>query len=105
MGRIGQSFLDSNKFPDPDPALGHVVPAQVGIPSRGGELPAEEPPWGEFPWNFPFAKFIMVIGMVSGICMVTLLTLGVGMGLATTCTLYLLVGISFLLSSLVFVPF
>ena len=69
-GGIGQSFLDSNKFPDADPALGHGVPTQVGISSSGGGLPAEEPPWGGFPWNFPFAKFIMVMGMVSGICMV-----------------------------------
>ena len=35
--------------------------------------------------------------------MVTLLALGMGMDLATTHTLYLLVGISFLLFSLVFV--
>ena len=44
------------------------------------------------------------MGMVSGICVVTLLALGVGMGLATSGTLYLLVGISFLLLSLVFCP-
>ena len=43
-GRIGQSFLNSNKFPDADPALGHGVPAQVGISSSGGGLPDEEPP-------------------------------------------------------------
>ena len=61
-GGIAQSFLDSNKFPDADPALGHGVPSQVGISSSAG---AEEPPWGGFPWNFPFAKFIMVMGMVS----------------------------------------
>ena len=46
-GGIGQSFLDSNKFSDIDPALGHGVPALVGIFSSGGELlSAEEPPWG-----------------------------------------------------------
>ena len=60
--------------------------------------------FGGFPWNFPFSKFIMVMGIVSGVCMVMLLALGVGTGLATTHTLYLLVGISFLLLSIVFVP-
>ena len=101
---IGQSFLNSSKFPDAVPALGHGVPAQVGISSSDGGLSAEEPPWGGFPWNFPFPKFIMVMGMVLGICVVALLALGLDMGLATTCTLYLLVGISFHLLSLVFVP-
>ena len=80
------------------------MPAQVGISSSGGGLSAEEPPWGGFPWNFPFSKVIMVMGMVSSVCMVMLFALRVGTGLATTCTLYLLVGISFLLLSLVFVP-
>ena len=70
-GGIGQSFLNSNKFSDADPALGHGVPAWVGISSSGGGLPAEEPPWGGFPWNFPFSKLIIVMGMVSGICVVT----------------------------------
>ena len=105
-GGIGQSFLDSNKFSDVNPAPGHGVPALVGICSSGGGLlSGEEPPWGGFPWNFPFAKFIIVMGMVSGICMVTLSAWGMGMGLATTCTLYLLVGISFLLLSLVLALF
>ena len=47
-----------------------------------------------------------MLGMVSGICMVTLLALGVGvsMGLANTHTLNLLVGISFFLLSFVSVP-
>ena len=67
-------------------------------------LLAEEPPWGEFPWNFPFSEFIIVMGIVSGICMVTLLALGVDMGLATTHTLHHQVGISFLLLSFVLVP-
>ena len=44
------------------------------------------------------------MGMVLGVCMVILLASGLDMGLATTHTLYLLVGISFLLLSLVFVP-
>ena len=101
VGGIGQSFLDSNKFPDANPALGHGVPAWVGISSSGGGLSAEKPPWGGFPWSFHFAKFIMVRDMVLGICMVMLLAFGVGTGLATTHTLYLLVGISFLLLSLV----
>ena len=104
VGGICQSFLNSNKCPDADPALGHGVPAQVGIFSSGGGLSAEQPPWGGFPWNFPFSRFIMVMGMVSGIFMVTWLALGVGIGLSSTHTLCLLVGISFLLLSLVFVP-
>ena len=103
-GGIGQSFLNSNKVPDADPALGNGVPAQVGISSSGGGLSAEEPPWGGFPWNFPFSRFIMVMVMVLGVCVVVLLALGVGMGLSPTCTLYILVGISFLLLPLVFVP-
>ena len=106
-GGIGQSFLDSNKFSDFDPVLGHGVPALAGIfSSGGGLLSAEEPPWGGFSWNFPFAKFITVIGIVVGICMVTLSALGMGscMGLASTHTLYHLVGINFLLLSFVFVP-
>ena len=60
------------KFPDADPAVGHGVPALVWISSSGGGFPAEESPWSGFPWNFPFAKFIMVMGMVSGVCMVML---------------------------------
>ena len=44
-GEIGQSFLDSNKFSDTDPALGHGVPAWVGISSGGRGLPPAEPPW------------------------------------------------------------
>ena len=48
-GGIGQSFLDSNKFSDVDPALAHGVPALVWISSSGGGLsPADEPPWGGF---------------------------------------------------------
>ena len=82
---IGQSFLTSNKFSDIDPAPGHGVPALVGIfSSGGGWLSAEEPPWGGISWDFPLAKFITVMGMVLGICVVTLSALGVGMGLATT---------------------
>ena len=76
-GGIGQYFLDSNKFSDVDPAPGHGVPAQVGISSSGGGLlSVDEPLLGGFPWNSPFAKFIIVMGMVSGICMVMLLALG-----------------------------
>ena len=105
VGGIGQSFLNSNKFSDIHPALGHGVPAQVGIfSSGGGLLSAEEPPWGWISWNFPLAKFIIVIGMVSDVCMVMLSALRVGTGLATTHTLYHLVGINFLLLSLVSVP-
>ena len=35
VGGIGQSFLNSNRFPDIDPALGHGVPAWVRIFSSG----------------------------------------------------------------------
>ena len=40
VGGIGQSFHSSNKFPDIDPALGHGVPAWVGIFSSGGGVVA-----------------------------------------------------------------
>ena len=105
-GGIGQSFLDSNKFSDVDPVSAHGVPALAWIfSSGGGLLSAEELPWGQFSWNFPFAKFIIVIGIVTGICVVMLSVLGVDacMGLATTHTLYCLVGINFNLLSFVFV--
>ena len=36
-GGIGQSFLHTNRFSDVDPALGHGVPALVGISSGGGD--------------------------------------------------------------------
>ena len=108
VGGIGQSFLDSNKFSDTDPALGHGVLAVVGVSSSGGDYyyyySAEKPPWDGFLWSFPFSKFPIVMGMVSGVCVVALSALGVGMHLATTCTLYFLFGISFLLLSLDFVP-
>ena len=42
VGEIGQSFLDSNKFSDIDPAQGHGVPALVGIFSSGGGLLSAE---------------------------------------------------------------
>ena len=35
---VSQSFLISNKFPDILPALGHVVPARIGVSSNGGGL-------------------------------------------------------------------
>ena len=44
VGGIGQSFLSSNRFPNIDPALGHGVPAQVGIFSSGGGLLLDELP-------------------------------------------------------------
>ena len=31
VGGIGQSFLNSNRCPDIDPATGHGVPAWVGV--------------------------------------------------------------------------
>ena len=63
--------------------------------------------WGllleELPWEgFPFSKFFVVLGAVVDICMIILLALGVDSGLATTCTLYLFVGMSFLLLSVAF---
>ena len=105
---IGQSLLALNKFSDVDPVLGHGLPALAGIfSSGGGLLSVEEPPWSGFSWKFPFAKFITVIDIVMGICVVTLSALGVGtcMGLVTSHTLYHLVGINFHLLSFVFVPF
>ena len=107
VGGIGKSFLDSNKFSDAAPVFGHEVSALAGIfSSCGGLLSAEEPPWDGFSWSFPFAKFIIVIGMIMGICMFVLSALGVGActGLATTHTLHHLVGINLLLLSFVFVP-
>ena len=106
-GGIGQSFLNSNKFSDVDPAPSHGVPTLVRIFSSGGGLLSfEEPPWGGFSWIFPLAKFIIVMGVVSGICMITLSVLGLGacFDLVTTHTLYHLVGINFPLLSFVFVP-
>ena len=38
VGGIGQSFLNSNRFPNIDPNPGHGVPAWVGISSSGGGL-------------------------------------------------------------------
>ena len=40
VGGIGQSFLNSNRFPDIDPAPGHGVPAWVGIFLSGGGVDA-----------------------------------------------------------------
>ena len=53
--------------------------------------------------GFSFTQFIGVLGAVMGGCVVILLVLGVDSGLATTCTLYLFVGTSFLLLSVAFV--
>ena len=36
LGGIGQSFLNSKRFPDIFPALGHGVLASTGMFSRGG---------------------------------------------------------------------
>ena len=98
VGGIGQSFLHSNMFPNIDPALGHGVPAQVGIFLSGGGLLPDELSWE----GFPFSKFIVVLGAVVDVCVIVLLTLGVDLGLAITCTLYLLVGMSFLLLPVAF---
>ena len=93
VGGIGQSFLNSNRFLNIDPALHHGVPAWVGIFSSGGGLLLDELPWE----GFPFSEFIVVLGAVVDDWMIMLLTLGVDLGLATTCTLYLYVGLCFLL--------
>ena len=98
-GGIGQSFLSSNRFPNIDPALGHRVPAWVGIfSSSGGRLLLDELPWE----GFPFSKFSVVLGAVVDVCMILLLVLGVDSGLATTHTLYISVAMSFLLLSVAF---
>ena len=77
VGGNGQSLLDSNKYSNFDPVLGHGVPALAGIfSSGGGLLSAEELLWNGFSWNFPFPKFTIVISMVMGICMVVLFALG-----------------------------
>ena len=93
VGGIGQSFLNSNRFPNIDPAPGHGVPAWVGIFSSSRGLLLDE---------LPFSKFIVVLGAAVDICMIILLALWVDSGLATTCTLYLFVGMSFLLLSVAF---
>ena len=50
---IGQSFLDSNRFSDIEPVLGHGVPALAGMSSSGGGLSlAEEVSWGGFSFSF-----------------------------------------------------
>ena len=98
VGGIGQCFPNSNRFPNIDSALGHKVPACVGIFSSGGGLLLDELPWE----GFPFSEFIMVLGAVVGICIIILLALGVDSSLATTHTLYLFVGMSFLLLSVAF---
>ena len=93
VGGIGQSFFNSNRFPDIYPAPGHGVPGWVGIFSDGGGLLLDELPWE----GFPFSKFIVVLGAVVDGCMIVLLSLGMDLGLATTHTLYLFVGMSCLL--------
>ena len=70
---MGQSFLSSNRFPNIDPALGHGVPAWVGIFSSNVGLLLDELPWE----GFPFSKFFVVLGAVVDVCMIILLTLGV----------------------------
>ena len=98
VGGTGQSFLNSNRFPDFDPASGHGVPAWVGIFLSGGGLLFEELPWE----GLPFSKFIVVLGAVVDIHVIIFLALGVDSGLDTTCTLYLFVGMSLLLLSVAF---
>ena len=43
VGGIGQSFLNSKKFPDIHRALGHGVPVQTGMFLSGGGLLSEVP--------------------------------------------------------------
>ena len=101
VGGSGQSFPSLNRLPNIDPAPGHGVPAWVGIFSSGRELLLDELPWE----GFPFSKFIVVWGVVVDVCMIILLALGVDSGLATTHTLYLFVGMSFLFLSVALLPF
>ena len=60
-GGIGQSFLNSNKFPDIFPALGHGVPAQVGILSSSGRLLSDVFSHG----GFSFSEFIGALWAVA----------------------------------------
>ena len=92
-GEIGQSFPHSNRFPTIDPALGHGMPACVGIFSSGRGCCLIS----FLGKDFPFSKFIVVLGAVVHMCMIILVALGVDSGLAITHTLYLFVGMSFLL--------
>ena len=84
-GGIGQSLLNSNKFPDIFPALGHGVPAQVRILLSGEGLLSDILCCG----GFSFYEFIEALGAVVGDCAVVLLVLGM----------------SFLLLSVTFVSF
>ena len=93
-GGIVQSFLNSTQIPDIFPASGHGVPAQVGIFSNGEGLLSEVFSWG----GFCFSGFVWALRAV-------LLVLGMGLGLATTFTLYFFVGMSFLIFSVSFVSF
>ena len=97
VGGIGQSFLNSKKFPDIFPALGHGVPVQVGIFLSGGGLLSEVPSWG----GFCLSEFVEALGVGKGSCVVVLLVLD--LALATTFTLYFFAGMSFFLFSVTFV--
>ena len=55
-------------------------------------------PWG----MFSFSEFTVVLGAIVDDCMAVLLILEVALGLATTHTLYLFVGMSFLFLSVAF---
>ena len=58
-----------------------------------------------FLWRISFSEFIGALEVVKGSCTVVLLVLGMGLGLATTHTLYFFVGMSFLILSVTFVSF
>ena len=70
VGGIGQSFLNSYRLPDIVHALGHGVPAHVGIFSSGGGLLLDELLWREFPFS------ILAWGIDMGVCVTILLVLG-----------------------------
>ena len=96
----GQSFLNSNKFPDIFPASGHGVPAQVGILLSG---------WGCYLMYFHVEDlfFLSLLGHWELLWAVVQLCCwsSVNLGFTTTCTLFLFVGMSFLLLSVTFVSF
>ena len=101
VGGIGHSFPNSNKFPDIFLALGHGVPAWAGILLSSRGLLSDVPSCR----GFAFSEFTGPLGAVMSGCMVVLQVLGMDSGLATTHTLYLFVGMSFLLLSVTFASF
>ena len=106
VGRIGQSFMVSNKFSETDPALGQGVPCLtevLGMSSRGGGLdPSFWVMVDGASLNFPVARSYTIIGMdsvvdlLTDIWVLTVVTVWVGavevgvedIGWVNTLTLY-----------------